>query len=303
MKKILVPVDFSETSVTATEFAVALAEKQEASLVLFHSVHIDYYSDYQFSTFSGAKVLLDDIYDARIKDMEDFVKIFNTTIQIETKISDDSMIQGIQALVEKEGIDLVVMGTHGSSGMAEVFVGSNTEKAVRRISCPIISVPKGYELNRINRILVPIDLREVKESFLMQVKLLQDQFQAKVEFLWVKTPHNIENEEEVTSELGKTFDSLGITDFDFSIVKNVFPSDGILDHAENTGVDIIAIATHARRGISHWLSGSLTEDIVNHIKIPVWTFKLNKKEKSLNLSSVSSAKGIPEYRKIEILAT
>ena len=135
----------------------------------------------------------------------------------------------------------------------------------------------------------------------MAIAALQKQFDATIEFLWVKTPHNIENEEMVASELGKLIRQHGITNFEFTITKNVFPSDGILIHAYDTDANMIAMATHARRGISHWLSGSLTEDTVNHIKMPVWTFKMNKKEESINLNSVKNAQGKPEYKKIEVL--
>ena len=46
---------------------------------------------------------------------------------------------------------------------------------------------------------------------------------------------------------------------------------------------MVAMATHARRGILHWLSGSMTEDTVNHLDVPVWTFKLDKSEEVIKL--------------------
>ena len=151
--------------------------------------------------------------------------------------------------------------------------------------------------------MIPLDIREIKDSFLDKVAALQEQFKARIEFLWVKTPHNIENEEMVTEELTSHIKKHEITNFEFTIVKNVFPSDGILWHADDTNADMIAMATHARRGISHWLSGSLTEDTVNHIKVPVWSFKMEKKEKSISLNSVKNAHGKPEYKKIEVLTS
>ncbi|MEQ9009669.1 MAG: universal stress protein, partial [Ekhidna sp.] len=191
----------------------------------------------------------------------------------------------------------------GSSGLEEALIGSNTEKIVRHASCPVISIPGVVDATKVKRILVPVDIREIKASFLNQVASLQEQFDAKLEFLWVKTPHNIENEERVSQELGRVIEEHGISNFEFSTVRNVFPSDGILWHADDTNADMIAMPTHARRGISHWLSGSLTEDTVNHIDIPVWSLKMDKKEKSLSLRSIKEAYGKPEYKKIEVLTT
>lgn len=303
MKKILVPVDFSEVSAHATRFAIELAEKFDAEITLLNSVHFDYYPDYQFTSGSGVKSMIDDVRDAMSKKMEQFVGQFETRLRIKTVVNGVYLVTAVKEMTTEQGYDLVVIGTTGSSGIAEVLVGSNTEKIVRNTQCPVISVPAKVTIDKIKRILVPIDIRELKHSFFEQVEFLQRKLDAHLEFLWVKTPHNIENEEKVSTELSKLIKDHSISNFEISIVKNVFPSDGILDHAAETEVDLIAMPTHARRGISHWLSGSLTEDTVNHIKIPVWSFKLDKKEKAVNLESVKNAHGKAEYKKIHLLTS
>lgn len=303
MKKILVPVDFSEVSGFAAKFAIQLAEKNDAEITFLNSVHFDYLTDYQFTSFISAKTLMDEVYDAMSGKMGEFVRKFDTRRRINTKISDTSLVQSIKNMIDKENFDLVVIGTKGSSGLEEALIGSNTEKIVRHASCPVISIPGVANAAKIKRILVPVDIREIKASFLNQVATLQKQFDAILEFLWVKTPHNIENEERVSKELGRVIKEHGISNFEFSIVKNVFPTDGIFWHADDTNADMIAMPTHARRGISHLLSGSLTEDTVNHIDIPVWSFKMDKKEKSISLNSVKNAHGKPEYKKIEVLTS
>lgn len=303
MKKILVPVDFSEVSGFATSFALQLAEKNDAEITLLNSVHFDYLTDYQFTSFITVKTLMTEVKEAMNVKMSEFVKKFQTRRRINTLLSDDSLIQSIKDLVKNEDYDLVVIGTSGSSGLEEVLVGSNTEKIVRHAQCPVISVPSSCDINKVKKILIPVDIREIKTSFLDRIASLQKQFDAKLEFLWVKTPHNIENEENVSSELSQIIEQHGVSNFEFTIVRNVFPSDGILWHADDTKADMIAMPTHARRGISHWLSGSLTEDTVNHINIPVWSFKLDKKEKAVNLESVKNAYGKAEYKKIHLLTS
>ena len=303
MKKILVPVDFSEISGDAVRFAIQIAEKNDAQLTLLNSVHFDYFTDYQFTSFATAKSMMDEVKEAMDAKMGDFIGKFETRLKIKSLIYESSLINSIKELVKAEGYDLVVIGTHGASGFEEALIGSNTEKVVRHAPCPVISVPGRSDANAVKRILVPIDIRELKDSFFNQVAGLQKQFGAKLEFLWVKTPHNIENEESVSKELSELIKQHGITNFEVTIVRNVFPSDGILWHADDTNADMIAMQTHARRGLSHWLSGSLTEDTVNHIKVPVWSFKMDKKEKSISLSSVKKAHGKPEYKKIEVLTS
>ena len=71
----------------------------------------------------------------------------------------------------------------------------------------------------------------------------------------------------------------------------MFPTDGIFEQAKSLGADMIAMATHSRRGISHWLNGSITEDTINHVHVPVWTFKLEKSNEKIELLSIEEAKG------------
>ncbi|NQZ77942.1 MAG: universal stress protein, partial [Ekhidna sp.] len=182
-----------------------------------------------------------------------------------------------------------------------VFIGSNAEKIVRSAPCPVIAVPKAAKLRKVKRIMVPIDLKQIKKSFLAEVSKLQAKFDATVDFLWVKTPHNIENEERVIEELTEILAANGMANATLTVERSVFPSDAILWHADDIEADIIVMPTHARRGLSHWFSGSLTEDTVNHVNIPVWTFKLDKGEASVELESVRDAHGKPEYKKIELL--
>ena len=301
MEKILVPVDFSEVSEKATQFAIELAEKHHAEVTLLNSIHFDYFTDYQLSPFSNAVSLMDDVNSTMKKKMDDFVKKFDTEVKVTTQVTITHLITAIKQMVKEEGYTLVVVGTSGCSGLEEALIGSNTERVVRHAPCPVIAVPKSISIGAIKTIMVPIDLREIKGSFLEGIAALQKEFDAALDFLWVKTPHNIENEELIHEELSSVFSSFGIKNFTLTIEHNVFPSDGILWHADDVNADMIAMATHARRGLAHWFSGSLTEDTVNHIDIPVWTFKLDKKEKSIRLESVKGVHGKPEYKKIEVL--
>ena len=300
MKNILVPVDFSEVSEAAAQFAIDLAKENNAKVTLLNSAEINYFADYHFPVYSNAKLMVTEVVESIQRQMDRMVEEFKVEgVEIIGKVSPLTLMESIKNEVKESEIDLCVVGTTGSTGMDEFFVGSNTEKIVRQVSCPVISVPQACKIDSIKKILVPIDLREIRTSFLKEVRLLQKMFNCTLEFVWVKTPHNIENEDTVADELGRVFESVGIDNYSFFIVRSVFPSDGIFMEVDDSGADMVAMATHARRGISHWLSGSLTEDTVNHVKVPVWSFKIDRSEKPIKVEAISKASGIPEYRKIE----
>ena len=301
MKKLLVPVDFSEVSRYAARLAVDLAERSSAEIILLHSIHFNYFTDFPHAPGMNLQTTINELKESVEENMKTFIEDLNTTASIESKISGIHLVDAVRDCVEEDNIGLVILGTKGCSGWSELLVGSNTERIVRWVDCPVISVPCEASFDSVNKILIPIDLREIQDDFMDSLLKLQKLFDASLEFLWVKTPHNIENDERVMEEFSQLVKKYGFRKSTFVIRNYVFPSDGILDEAKSLGADMIAMATHARRGISHWLSGSITEDTVNHIDVPVWTFKLNKKAELVELDSFKAAKGTPEYKKLETL--
>ena len=75
---------------------------------------------------------------------------------------------------------------------------------MRKTDCPVIAVPAYVEMNAISKILVPLDIAEIQDDFMMNIERLQRFFSAEVEFIWIRTPHCKDNEEEVRQQ----FDTL-----------------------------------------------------------------------------------------------
>lgn len=286
MKKLLIPVDFSETSEAAIAFGIELAEKCNYHIMLHHSVDMmqSYESMYIDVPHAHAftKQLLDDI---EVK-MENLWRRCNKENLLITKhITSGGLIPDIQNLVSDHDVSLIVMGTKGATGLKEFFIGSNTEKVVRLVNCPVISIPRKVEIKAIRKILVPISLSEIRVGFLREISILQQLFSAAIEMVWVKTPHDIENLELISEEVNNLLNEYEIASSSFTILKDVFPQDGILKYAHGSETDMIAMSTHARRGLAHWFSGSLTEDVINHSDIPLWSLKINDKDKIVNLEA------------------
>ena len=290
MKKIIVPVDFSEVSEYAAQFATELAKRSGASVLLINSVRESQLAPSILETEALTNELSAYAYD-RIRRMQK--EVASGDAKVEIKVSRGGLIEALEEEV-KEGADLCVMGTTGSSGWDEVLIGSNTEKVVRNLKCPVISVPGSAYHEEIKKILVPVDLMELRPSFLAEVKQLQKFFGAQLAFLWVKTPHDIENKELLKAQFDGVMGQFGIEDYTLEILHDILPSDGILYKLQRTSADMVAMATHARRGIMHWFAGSLTEDTVNHVDVPVWTFKIDGHEEIIRLKEIEKVRKLLE---------
>ncbi|WP_436516598.1 universal stress protein [Ekhidna sp. To15] len=286
MKKILVPTDFSKVSENAVLFALDLAEKMCGEVTLFNSVKLDYSYDFQYGDLGSISAMADDITAEAEDRMKSFIEKFKSDVEIDYKISPDSIVTAVKQLVNDDGFDLVVVGTRGTSGFEEIFIGSNAEKIVRHAPCPVITIPEHVTLQPIRKVLVPLDLSELRRGFLTRVANLQAVFECELELIWVRqSAISSTKEQELGEELAKVLKSHGLNNYRFFVVENINPQDGIFIEALESNADMVAMATHARRGIAHWLSGSTTEDTVNHLDVPVWTFKLDKSEEIIRLNA------------------
>lgn len=278
MKKILVPCDFSEPSLEAFQFAIDLANHSGGSItvltvidlpVVVYGASIDMPA-YDFSSHLQ-KGMEEDANASYKKMVKKLAKGFdNLTFQI---------IQGPIAVTicdfaENNKIDLVVMGTHGVSGLKEFFVGSNTEKIVRFSKVPVFAIRKAIPVSSIKNIVFPTTLNFDQTNFVKKVKVLQDFFDATLHILYVNTPINYIRENDL-KEYAKYYK---FTNFTVNVRNDRYEPDGIMLFSEEIKADMLVMATHGRKGLSHFISGSIAEDVVNHVNCPVWTSTLKVKK-------------------------
>ncbi|MFK5982657.1 MAG: universal stress protein, partial [Flavobacteriaceae bacterium] len=141
MKKILVPVDFSECSEHALKIAASLAKEHNAEIVALHMMGI---SD-AILTNIQAEQMLEGVYYLKLaqKRFKEFLdKDYLKDINITDSVYNYKDFSEINAVAIEKKADLIIMGSHGSSGLSEVFVGSNTEKVVRHSDIPVLVIKK-----------------------------------------------------------------------------------------------------------------------------------------------------------------
>ncbi len=157
------------------------------------------------------------------------------------------------------------------------FVGSNTEKVVRNSDIPVLVVKKGVRDFKIENAVFACDFTEENLNAFKKAMKLFNSLEAKVKLLYINLPgQNYRSTKEMESRIkGFLFDANALDYLDKVVYYNDYTvEDGIFHFSNKMGVDIIALPTHGRRGLAHFFAGSLSEDLVNHSKIPVITFKL-----------------------------
>ncbi len=141
VKRILAPVDFSDVSNQSLEAAVSLAEQLHAKIVVLHAVEPVYFAGTMFGPEINVPNLVEEQRSAAASAMKDIVarlerKGIGSTGLVET----GSPYNVILRTAEERKCDLVVMGTHGRSGVSHLLLGSVAEKVVRAATCPVLTV-------------------------------------------------------------------------------------------------------------------------------------------------------------------
>jgi len=141
-KKILVPIDFSSCSMKGLDYAKALAKNFGASLVLLHSVHLQYYvSSDEYARYDMPLLMQQEERTAR-KQMSDLVQKTDwNRIKVEQSMQIGHVGDQICTRAKDYGADLIVTATHGTTGLKHILLGSTAEYVVRHAPCPVLVVP------------------------------------------------------------------------------------------------------------------------------------------------------------------
>ena len=284
MKTILVPTDFSDHALYALKVAAIIAKKINAEIKLVHVYNIP---AYEFS---------EDIY---------YEKEYNNIIKTQAEeklntLTDMDILKGIEVseqcvtnMLMRElatdkkykDADLIVMGSHGKSGLSKMFIGSNTEKIVRLAESPVLTIKNEHTDFKIKKMVFASDFFGESYMVFEKIKFFADLYKAHIDLLKVITPKDFEPTP-VSRKLMKDFaKKFKLTDYAINIYNATSIEKGITDFSDETNADLIAIETHGRTGIAHLINGSLAEDVANHIDRPVLSIKMEEKPRDVSKPS------------------
>jgi nucleotide-binding universal stress UspA family protein len=288
MKRILVPTDFSEQAGYAVQLACKIVRRSGGEVVVLHV--LDHTGLFDFSAGSSTypmmgnpagldldQQFLESLYENAEEKCGKFLNPYKTEgCRIIQKVKIGSAFHYITEEIDEEKTDLVIMGSKGVSGFEEVLIGSNTEKVVRHAKCPVITVKSRVEIEHVNDIVFATSFKEEDSHVAEQIMRLQEVFKAKLHLVRVNTPNSFETTRSINERARKFVSDNGIANYTINIYNDKVEEDGIIFFAQDIDADMIAMATHGHTGLVHLLSGSIAEDVVNHAKRPVWTFRLKK---------------------------
>ncbi|MFY9243349.1 MAG: universal stress protein [Polaribacter sp.] len=277
MKKIIVPIDFSQHSEYALKSAALLSKKTEVTIYALHMLDLQQVNFAQSPGYSQENaVFLLKLAEKRIKKF--LQKDFLEGIKVVPIIKHYKIFSEINEIAKEIGADFIIMGSHGASGLKEFFMGSNTEKVIRYSDTPVLVVKD--EIHDINftdvvfatdfseesipaykRMLSSLEFLNARKHLLF-INLPSEKFKTTPEMDYLATNFLMQAEGNIDR----------LINVNFVCAKSI--EEGVFTFSNAVGADLISLVTHARKGLSHVFSGSISEDISNHSALPIITFKI-----------------------------
>ena len=274
MTRILVPTDFSTQAENAVKVAAVLAKSHDAEIYLLHMMEIPMQQIDPINAHSDVPEALFFMQLAHRK-FEDLLESdFLDGLTVHETVKADLTFNEIKDACKEYKIDLIVMGSHGASGIKEMFVGSNAEKVVRTSDVPVLVIKNEHNTFEISDFVFASDFKnDNKETYKQAVKFA-DSVNAKIHLLMVNTANNFITTSESKSRISDFIAEESFSNYSITVYNDISIEQGILNFSKEIDADLIGISTHGRQGIAHFFNGSISEDLVNHANRPVITFKI-----------------------------
>ncbi|WP_298879283.1 universal stress protein [uncultured Polaribacter sp.] len=277
MKKIIVPVDFSQHSEYALKTAALLANKHNATVYALHMLDIQEVSLTESQINQQEKTM----YFLKLAEQKfkDFLeKEYLEDVKVVPVIKHYKVFSEVNSIAKEVDADIIIMGSHGATGLKEFFVGSNTEKVVRNVDLPVLVIKNEMTNVDFADIVVATDFSdESVPAFKKMLKSLEF-LNAKKHLLYVNLPNEDFKTTSEMETMANDFlikvegNSHRLINVNYVCARSI--ENGILNFSNALGADLISVITHGRKGLSHIFAGSVAEDLTNHSTLPIMTLKI-----------------------------
>jgi nucleotide-binding universal stress UspA family protein len=139
LKQILIPIDFSDYSDQALRWGVSLAQKYGAQLLLLHVIP-EVLEEVSARESAGEQLVIDLTAEVEAQLHEIARQGLKEGVAMDVRVADGEPADAILRMARQEKVDLIVMGTHGRTGLSHLLLGSTAEAVVRAAACPVFTV-------------------------------------------------------------------------------------------------------------------------------------------------------------------
>jgi nucleotide-binding universal stress UspA family protein len=279
VKRILIPTDFSETADLALEHASHLAKLCNAEIILLHVV-----TSYAFKANLPEINAEDEAFNAKLSGvvgskLEEYAASLSEKFScpVHTKVAYGSVRDEVVRMANDLDADIIILGTHGVSGIREFFMGSNAFRIVSEAGCPVLSVQRNATKIGFEHIVVPVD-----NSFHSREKIglairMANTYNATLHICGMRS-HDHDDADlnaKFRIKMKQVEDYLTEREVKFTAT-TLFCANiatATMDYAQEKGADLILIMNEQETNTTGFFLGPYAQQIVNHSAIPVLSMR------------------------------
>ena len=279
VKRILIPTDFSETADLALEHASHLATLCNAEIILLHVV-----SSYAFKANLPEINAEDEAFNAKLSGavgtkLEEYAAALSEKfgMSVQTKVAYGSVRDEVVRMANDLDADIIILGTHGVSGIREFFMGSNAFRIVSEAGCPVLSVQRNATKIGFEHIVVPVD-----NSFHSREKIglairIANTYNATLHICGLRSHDHddVDLNAKFRIKMKQVEDYIAEREVKFTsttlFCNNIATAS--MEFAKEKGADLILIMNEQETNTTGFFMGAYAQQIVNHSVIPVLSLR------------------------------
>ena len=266
MLHFLIPVDFSDASANALRYAFELNKHFIAKLHVLHVFDVPFSASPETDTAVYEYESIRQSFTERTwKFIGDHKGDFH--FDVEVFVTSGGHFQGVVTYAEEKNIDLIILGNKGKTGLGRWFYGTVTQQLLRKAPCPALSVPAQFPWKPVHEIVVCTDYSEpLTDRQCETLKVFEDRLEARLRFLHVQDKVEVAlPEDNIAKQRIKTFFGKDPVATPFM---DTIPH-SIQQFIDAEGGDLVVTIPHQHSWLDHFLLGSETASISEHLKLPL----------------------------------
>lgn len=197
MRKILIPTDFSENAMNAIKYAIELFKYEKSDYYIMHAYQDDIYADEVLLEKKSIDEITKLTGEKSLKELESILKKVNKispnprhTYQIIS--ANNSLVDEADKIVNRENIDIIVMGTRGKTNDKKLTFGSHTLQVLKYVQCPVLAIPESYVYVQPKHVLFPTNyLIPYKRRELKLLCEMVSPYRAVIDMLYVSKSNKL----------------------------------------------------------------------------------------------------------------
>lgn len=274
MKLVFAPTDFSKVSINAVEYAAAMAAASDAFLIVGHAYDVPtMFTDAPMTSIRDARGQLKELSSGKLNKLSAKIHKKHPALRMETVSLEGLPHHQVVEFASKKGVDLIVIGSTGTSKIQRLLMGSTTARVIRDAQCAVLTIPADAQFKGVHRMVFATDLHDDNIRAASMVVPFATAWDAELSFVFVDNKHLLHDDLSVERMTRKIKTRVKYRKLSGYIAKNTNIAKGLEYFLKKNPSDMLVLFTHERHFPETLFNQSVTQVVAHDASLPLLSVK------------------------------